>query len=240
MLTGIANEPSGRWWTAASRSNALRMRACTSAGWRMMLGGMRTAESRTPDHSVSRSGTGVSNMSRCTPIDSRPAAANKPRSSSSERKFVGPAGTPSGAGGSTAATASVKSPSTRLRRGASQTESASRPPGLRTRIASASACSGWPTWLKTKLPTSASNAAAPPGIASNEPTRNGIDGLASAARRTIEGATSIPAASAPASAAAAARSPGPHPTSSSCLPGAAPTAASRVPMARAVMGRRNW
>ena len=66
-----------------------------------------------------------------------------------------------------------------------------------------------------------------------------MPGWAIAARRTIDGATSMPTGSAPRSAAAAARSPGPEPTSSSCVSAPASTAPSSAPMTRPVIGDRN-
>ncbi len=125
-----------------------------------------------------------------------------------------------------------------MRRGASNDEG-DQPPDRRTRRASARATSGRPTWLRTKLPSTASNAPAPAGIASNEPTRNGIDGCASAARRTIEGATSMPTVSAPSAAAAAERSPGPSPTSRTWWSRATSAAPSSDAITRPVTARRN-
>ena len=101
-----------------------------------------------------------------------------------------------------------------------------------------SASSGRPTWLNTKLPTTASNVPGPAGIASNDPTRNGIEGLAIAARRTIDGATSMPTVSAPSAAAAAASSPGPEPTSRTWQPSRTSAAPSTVPPTRRVIGER--
>ena len=155
------------------------------------------------------------------------------------RKLVGPSGRPGGGGASADATASSMIPSSRFRCGASHVDSASQPPDRRTRRDSASAASGRPTWLNTKLPTTASNAPAPAGIASNEPSRNGIEGWVIAARRTIDGATSMPTVSAPSAAAAAARSPGPDPTSSTCRPGPTSASPSTVPPTRRVIGDRN-
>ena len=158
-----------------------------AGAWVVTRAGTRTAESSTPRQRVSRSGTIVSNM---TPPDPRPrtpppwTAPAAPRRCRSRR--------PPGA-----RAAAARRPRRRHRAPAQDPvpqrvhdESASQPPGQQT--ASREATSGRPTWLNTKLPTTTSNAPSPAGIASNDPTRNGIDGWASAARRTIEDGASNP------------------------------------------------
>ena len=242
--TGIASVPLGpAVWTATSSSNVARIRAWTS-------GGLAGHERRDPHRGVEdaapqRVRVGHRRLEvevRRRRPSTNPAASNSARSSASSRKFVGPggqAGRRRRIGGRRPHRAA--SPSTRLRLGASQVESATRPPGRRTRRASREGdAPGRPTWLNTKLPTTASNAPAPPGSASNEPTRNGIVGWASAARRTIDGATSMPTgvraprggrrrevARPRARRRAAAR------------PVPASTAASSAPMTRPVIGARN-
>lgn len=98
---------------------------------------------------------------------------------------------------------------------ASQVVNASRPPGTRTRCASARARSGCETCRIPKFIVTASNDASGNGSRSASPTTNVRSGQRMRARSTIAVAMSMPTGCAPRAAAASETKPGPHATSRS-------------------------
>ncbi len=103
--------------------------------------------------------------------------------------------------------------------GAAQTVRARRPPGRRTRRSSATAAACRPTWLSTKLPTTASNARSAKGSSGSVAARTSTPGALRRASASMLGSASTAVTRAPRAQAAAAAAPVPVPTSSTVLPG---------------------
>ncbi len=115
-----------------------------------------------------------------------------------------------------------------------QQVSARRPPGRRTRCSSFRVTGGSPTWLITKLPTTASNVSSSCGRSGRTATRTSAAGTLRAAVCAICGSASTADTSAPRRTASAATKPGPVPRSSTRHPVSTCAASRSGPIACAV------
>ncbi|GAA4306080.1 hypothetical protein GCM10023178_13860 [Actinomadura luteofluorescens] len=120
--------------------------------------------------------------------------------------------------------------------GITQQVTASRPPSRSTPRSRASATSGEPTWLMTKLPATASNVPSSNGTSGRTATFTSSPGTFRSAVSAMPGSASMADTSAPRRAASRETNPGPVPTSSSRVPSATPAASS----SGSIMYRVTW